>query len=79
MTCCDACASASGPACAARALACSVSATKPARLIAMSRSYCAFIAAASSSRSVASRSAFALAIRAWLATAAACGAARLLM
>ena len=45
---------ASGPACAARALASSVSAWKPARLMAVSRSNWAFIAAAANSRSVAS-------------------------
>lgn len=49
------------------------------RLIAVSRSYSALSAAACCSRSAASWSALAWAIRAWLATAAACGAARLLM
>src|SRR5580692_5335993 len=79
MTSCEACASESGPAWAARALACSLSASKPARLTARSRSYCAFSAYDSTSRSAASWSARALAIRARLATAAAWGAARLLM
>jgi hypothetical protein len=44
-------------------------------LIVVSRWYCAFSAAACCSRSNASWSALAAAMRAWLATATACGAA----
>ena len=79
MTSCVALAAASGPAWAAAALACSVSALKPAFLMAVSRSYSALRACAACSCWVAAWSAWALAIRAWLATAAANGAAMLLM